>query len=271
MKTYWLATVACLMIATGAVAETRPGFEAGVETYDYAYSETYENDVILRDDGRFLALHVGYTKVWQGGTFFRARLGVGSGSVDYTADGGDTRLDDISQTIGDLQLHLGRDFTLGNGVTLSPFVGLGSRHLSDESGGLETSNGFGGYDREVGYVSMPFGISAQFATGARASVIVSAQYNWLVGGTAESFFSREDPEFPDVKVDLEDGSGFELSAMLATPIGTRRLSVGPYLRQWNIEESNTFTIEDREAGEAIVFFEPDNRTREVGLRLTFSF
>jgi hypothetical protein len=60
----------------------------------------------------------------------------------------------------------------------------------------------------------------------RRRVTFSAQYNWIVGGDAESKFSDLDPEVPDVKVDLNGGHGFELSAIAEIPLGRDSIRVG---------------------------------------------
>jgi hypothetical protein len=259
------AAVCAAMVVTAAEAQTRPGFEVGAEVLDYGNRERFEGETVAKDDGRFIGFTVGYTKKF-GATFLRGRMSVDLGSVDYRSDDGETRLDDVSQGIGQLEVHIGRDFTVRSGATITPFAGLASRYLTDESGGEETENGFLGYDREVRYRYVPLGVAAAFPLRRRAMLTVSGQYNWLVGGNVESHFSEIDPEFPDVSVDLNDGSGYELSAMLAVPIGRHRLSFGPFVRSWKIDQSETFVLD-----EELELFEPDNRTREVGVRVTFAF
>lgn len=58
---------------------------------------------------------------------------------------------------GQLELQLARDFRLGDRATLTPFIGLASRILSDNSGGEETEEGLLGYDREISYAFVPIG------------------------------------------------------------------------------------------------------------------
>jgi hypothetical protein len=95
----------------------------------------------------------------------------------------------------------------------------------------------------------------------------------VVGGDVTNFFSRIEPDAPDVKLDFNGGYGLEASAMLSLPVGRRRaINVGPFVRHWELEASDTFTIVNPDdPSEAIVFQEPENRTTELGLRVSFSF
>ena len=258
------------LVSAQSQAQTRPGFEIGAEVFDYSYRERFEGDVVARDDGTFGGGTFGYVETIGGGMFLRAKLAVDFGSVDYRSEDG--RIDNVNQSIGQLELHLGKDFALGNGGTLTPFIGLASRVLEDHSGNKETELGFAGYDREVSYAYVPVGAAATFPLGGRSELILSAQYNWVVGGEAKSKFSDLDPDLPDLKLDLENGSGFEASAIARFKLGGNAIGFGPFVRRWSIDQSKELVLKDPDgSGDTITLFEPKNRTTEVGVRLTFAF
>jgi hypothetical protein len=268
--TLGLATASAAFVASAAEAQTRPGFELGAEVFDYSYRERFEGEVIVKDDGTFGGITFGYVETIGSGMFLRARLSTDFGSVDYSSDDG--RLENVSQTIGQLELHLGRDFTIGSGTTITPFIGIGSRVLEDKSGGKETELGALGYDREISYAYVPVGVAAALPVSGRSELILGGHYNWVVGGEAKSQFSDLDPELPNVRVDLDNGHGFEASATLRFPLGSHAIAFGPFVRHWNLDRSTSFILTDPEgSGESIELFEPRNRTTEMGLRLSFSF
>jgi hypothetical protein len=266
-----LAGSCALASATPAEARTRPGFEIAAELFDYNYRERLDGDTIVRDDGTFGGGAFSYVETVGGGWFLRGSLSAAVGSVDYRSNEGD-RIDNVSQSIGQLELHVGRDLSLGNGAILTAFTGLGSRALIDESGGEETDTGLSCYDREVSFAYLPIGVAARIPAGRRATLAFSAQYNWIVGGEAESKFSDVDPVLPDIELELDGGHGFEAKANVEFPLGRHAISFGPFVRHWNIDRSDSFVLVDPDgSGEAIEFFEPKNRTTEVGVRLAFGF
>ncbi|HZG08993.1 MAG TPA: hypothetical protein VEZ70_08445 [Allosphingosinicella sp.] len=262
------------MSPDGAQAQTRGGFEVGAELFDYAYRERLEGATIVYDDGVFGGFHLNYVETIGGGLFLRGKLSAAGGSVDYRRPdpAGEARLENVSQATGQLELQLGFDLAVGGGATLSPFTGLASRALIDESGGKVTSIGEAGYDREIGYSYIPVGVGARVPVGSGGAILLSAQYNWVVNGTAESKFSGLDPELPDLKLDLDGGHGFEASAAYQVALGKRALSIGPFVRHWRLDRSDSFVITNPDdPSQSLEFFEPANRTTELGLRLSFVF
>jgi hypothetical protein len=77
------ALLAGAAFAPGAAqAQTRGGFEVGVELFDYSYRERMEGQTVVRDDGRFVGLTLGYVGKLGDGWFLRGRLSGAAGSVD---------------------------------------------------------------------------------------------------------------------------------------------------------------------------------------------
>ena len=269
MKTsfFLLAAASGLAIVSPAQAETRPGFEVGAQLFDYDYRERFKGEAVARDDGKFIGLTASYVETIGGGWFLRAGTATGSGSVDYSSDDG--KIDDVSQYIAQVEFHIGRDFRVSPNATLTAFTGIAGRALDDNSGGRETEQGFMGYDREIGYSYIPFGLATTIPVGGGMSLALSGQYNWIVSGTAESNFSDLDPDAPDVSLDIGGGHGLEASAILSAPIGRRAIRFGPFVRHWSAERSKSRFFQEN--GLTIEVFEPANRTTELGLRVAFAF
>lgn len=263
------------LIPANAQAQTREGFEVSGELIDYSYREQLYGETIVYDDGIFGGAAVTYVETVGGNLFLRGELSVAVGSVDYRSPdpAGDQRLNDVRQSIGQLELQIGVDLPLRGGVMLSPFTGLASRALIDESGGKATAGGLAGYDREIGFAYIPAGAGLSIpVSGGASSIILSAQYNFVVNGTSESKFSDVDPSLPDVKLDLDDGHGFEASAVYRMPLGGHAVSFGPFVRHWKLDRSDSFIVTNPDdPSEAIEIFEPRSRTNEIGFRVSFAF
>lgn len=254
--------------ASSAEAQTAPGFSADLEVFDYSYREAIDEGTV-KDDGAFIGLGIGYVETIGSGLFLRARLHVAFGSIDYSAPGeaGRSRLDNVPQQLGQLELHVGADVPAG-GAVISPFVGLASRYLNDESGGRTTSDGMFGYDREIGFGYVPAGIAVRLPVSTHAQLALSAQYNLVVRGTATSKLSGIDARLTDLELQFSDGEGLEASAAVELPLGRTRISIGPFVRHWAIGRSQSEVLADPDgSGEMFEFYEPDNTTTEFGLRV----
>lgn len=278
MQKFSIATLAVLAGAVpapvAAEAQTRGGFEIGAEVFDYGYRERDSGETIVFDDGTIGGIRLGYVQKIGGGVLLRARLSAGFGSVDYRSPdpAGDVRLRNVDHTIGQLELHVGKDFRIGRASTLTAFAGLGARSLRDGSGGREATDGALGYDREVDYAYVPIGLEARLPVSADSAILVGVQYNLFVGGDSTSRFSDIDSEIPDVELELDRGRGFEAGAAFQTKVGSHALSFGPFVRHWKLDRSDSFTLTNPDdPSESIQFFEPRNRTTEIGLRLSFAF
>jgi hypothetical protein len=272
-KTMMMCLVAVSMMLTAPLgfAQTRPGFAIGIEQLNYGYSERFEGQTVAKDKGGFFGVSAAYTKTFGNKNFFRSTIAIDGGSVDYRSDDG-TRLDNVEQMFGKLELDLGRDFKLHNGTTISPFIGLADRALNDYSGELVADNGMMGYDRHVAYRYIPLGAATTFSIRGAATLTISGQYNWITGGHVKSDFSKLDPEMPDIDVPLNGGSGYELVAMFNLPFRNRVVSVGPFVSAWRIHQSKEVMLNDPEgSGDTLVLLEPASRTTKAGVRLTFSF
>lgn len=254
-----------------ASGQTRGGFKVDAEVFDYAYRERFEGQTAVSEHGVFGAGRLGYVETIGSGAFLRAELLGAFGSVDYRSDDGES-LANLSQDILQLDLQVGRDFPLGGGTTLTPFVGLGARLLTDENGGRETGSGLLAYDRNVSYSYASAGAAASFRLAGRTNLILSGQYNRILNGYVRSDLSQVDVDAPNLTLDLDKGHGLEASAMLHFGVGGSRLGVGPFVRHWKVGQSDTAVFIDPEDPSAgIAFFEPRNRTTELGLRLSWSF
>jgi hypothetical protein len=253
--------------ANRAQTATPGGFELGIDAFDYNYREDLDGTDFVRDDGKFFGLNAAYVETLGSGWFLRAEATSAFGSVDYSSSDGDIK--GVDQDVTQVEFHIGRDFLLGGVTTVTPFTGIGGRVLEDHGGGEETESGFAAYDRRVGYTYIPIGLAAAFPFMGRSTLVFTGQYNIVVRGEAKSKFSEIDEEFPDLKLKLDGGSGFEAGAMVRMPVGRNTLAFGPFVRHWKIEQSKSQIFE--EEGDQIEFFEPRNSTTEFGLRLTFGF
>ncbi|MDD5729817.1 MAG: hypothetical protein PHN57_01620 [Candidatus Omnitrophica bacterium] len=178
---------------------------------------------------------------------------------------------------------LGYDFScagynsLFEGLTLTPFTGIGYRYLNNDSSGKITTTGHAGYDRESNYVYSPLGIEVLLPLGKKA---VDQTGSWALGASAEydhfwwgrqiSHLSDVDPNFSDVKNTQKKGYGLRGSVSLRRTGGKFNFIIEPFIRYWSIKQSNQSNIF---FGGTIWGFgwEPKNNSTEAGCRFALEF
>lgn len=264
-----MAAAAAACGAAPAAAQTATGLSLGLEVLDYNYRERDGGAPVVFDDGVMTGLDIGYTGHITHDLLFSVRVAGRTGEIDYRSDDGE-RLENIDQSVGQLDLRLVHDVRLSPRAVLSPFVGIGHRLLEDESGGATTAAGAAGYDREISYTYVPVGTTLSFGTSARSTVSFSAEYDFIVSSRFKTQLSDVDRSLPNLDLGGRGGHGVQVSATITRPIGRRRaLEIGPFLRHWDVERSDSYRL--TVPGATVEFFEPDNRTTEWGLRVGFRF
>jgi hypothetical protein len=175
---------------------------------------------------------------------------------------------------------VGRDF-VQDAWGLSPFAGLGGRHLSNGLSGVP------GY-RTDDYLYLPVGVTTRTRVASRA-LTITFEYDWLIRGWQETRQSQLGGGmvpatdiapafvingFTDASFEQPDGWGLRVAARYQI---TPRWSLEPYYVRWAVDDSPpqgitaTFTVNDITAQQVLGFYEPYNTTDEVGVKLGFRF
>ena len=176
---------------------------------------------------------------------------------------------------------VGKDF-IGRKWGVSPFTGLGFRHLSNGTTGVD---GF----RTDNYLYLPFGATARTKVASQSALSFSLEYDRLLHGwqttrnselgggdvpataTAPAFTIEG---FSDVSFDQHSGWAMRASARYQA---TRSWSVEPSYVHWSVGSSPandvtaTFTVNRVTAQEQLGFYEPWNVTNEFAVKVGFHF
>jgi hypothetical protein len=176
---------------------------------------------------------------------------------------------------------VGKDF-IGRKWAMSPFSGLGFRHLSNGIAGVD---GF----RTDDYLYLPLGATARTRVASHGALSFTAEYDWLLHGwqntrnsklgggfvpatpTAPAFTIEG---FSDVAFDQPGGWALRASAKYQI---TSRWSFEPYYVHWDVGDSPpdyttaTFTVNQITVQEQLGFYEPRNTTNEFAVKVGFRF
>lgn len=198
------------------------------------------------------------------------------GEVDYTSPISGT-VDGIEDSMFEVRALLGLDIATGGRAVLTPFIGFGYRQLDDNGGGMISSVGDYGYDREANYYYSPIGIE----------ISSDLDNGWTIGGTIEYDYFWSGTQFSeltdanndvftysdDLRNEQHDGYGLRASVKIAKKLDSFSLAFEPFLRYWKIDNSDfdTIIIDDEgdlyEAG----FVEPRNNSTQYGLKVSLLF
>ncbi len=150
-------------------------------------------------------------------------------------------------------------YKIGN---FTPIVGLGYRWLYDDSGGLTSSTGALGYDRQSQYLYIPSGAVFEF----NEKLKIKGQFNYLLAGMQTSYLS-DIAGFSDIENDQTSGWGADITVDYKI---NEKLSVYSFYRYWDIDKSD---ISIGTFAGVLLFqaFEPANTTTEVGIGFSYKF
>jgi len=234
---------------------TRAGWEVGIQMSDYRYTEP---DVDVEIWGPRVGLTAAYTQTNTNNWFVKFDGRVSYGSLKYEGSGTQDAVTDI---VFETRGYFGKDFFPRQGVSLSPYAGLGYRYLYNDLRG-PTSTGAAGYRRYSKYYYVPLGMSSRFNFSGKWSLSPTIEYDYFIAGTQESQLTDVGIGYNDAYNEQSEGYGYRLSVMLEK----EAWAFGPWLHFWSIEDSDIVTI-----GTGVSGLEPQNETREYGIEFKYRF
>ncbi len=271
-KTIAAGTIVCLILAgaeNGLADEaTKYSWEAGPELSYYVYEEphfaelsgfrmgiagafTYHDTLMLRAEGRY-----------------------SYGSLSYTSPESGT-MGNVPDYLAEFRGLGGYDCSLSSGMVLTPYIGFAYRYLNDDSAGKFTSTGAAGYDRESNYFYSPVGASIKLPAKNGWSVEALAEYDLFWGGKQVTHLGDALPGAPELDNRQKQGYGLRGALSFAKKISNVEYVAGPFIRYWNIGESEHAIFSDPSGllcGSTLCEgYEPANHTTEFGISVQARF
>jgi outer membrane protein with beta-barrel domain len=245
---------------------TRPGWELGGQVSKYKYEEPD----FMKLKGERIGIVGAYTTPTTPNLVYSRIDGrVSYGKLDYFSAPTGT-VPDIPDWTGEVRLVAGRDYRVGDGVALSPYVGLGYRYLYNDLRGYTTvgSVTYAGYRRYSQYWYAPIGLTTRIRMGAQWVFAPTIEYDAFIGGKQESKLTDTGiPGSIDITNRQDDGRGYRVYLMFES----QRWSFGPWLHYWSIKDSDVVFAGFDSLGRPQGGLEPANKTTEYGLELRYRF
>ena len=182
--------------------------------------------------------------------FIRGDLRYATGAADYESP--------ISGSISDTpnryvegRLMLGKDFDMGAYV-LAPYAGIGLRYLHND-----LRRHPAGYRRDTSYTSLPIGVIHRTKLPDQSVLSTTFEYAHLLSGISKVQLSDINSSRENLSLNQHKGHGLRLSMMLRMD----NWSFGPTFSYWKIAKSEVYKD----------WFEPENTTREFGIKAAYHF
>jgi len=247
---------------TGTLFIPKHTFQIGPEISYIKYSESSLN---VEETGVMYGIDASYA--YHDGVMLKGEVGYSFGYMDYKGSG---EADNIEDTLLEMRVLAGYDFFLNPASVITPYVGFGYRHLSDNGGGKLTSTGYAGYDRKTQYYYIPVGIRTNNDAGNGWSWGITAEFDYFCKGKQTSCLSDVDPGYNDVENKQKDGHGFRGSFIVQKKGETISYSIEPFIRYWKIDDSETATVTYYGVPDGYAW-EPQNNSTQFGIMLTVMF
>lgn len=235
--------------------ETRSGHSLGLSLGGYRYKEPGFMTLTARKIG------VDYSGTYAFGTpwprtseswFVRGDLRYATGKADYRSPESGS-LDNAPDWYAEVLGVIGRDVDMGRHV-LSPYAGLGWRYLLND---LRVSPA--GYRRISEYTFLPLGLTLKIRLEDQSRIDLSLEYRHLIRGLQQARLSESNAGLPDLRLRQKKGYGLKLELLRHNG----PWSWGPHLVYWHIDPS--------EIGGQPAYFEPENKTLEIGIKTKYRF
>ncbi len=210
------------------------------------FLSSYQNNYVFGLEGQFLA-----------------------GQVDYDSQSTGS-IDNINEYLFEIRGLAGYDFPVAQATVLTPYIGIGYRYLNDAMGGKRSTTGAAGYDRESNYVYMPFGFKTQTPLEGPWSLGFNVEYDLFLDGTQKSHLEDVSSSLNTLENDQGSGYGVRGSVQLGYQASTWNLLVEPFIRYWNVDESN-IAIVTCGGTPCAAGYEPNNASTEYGVKVGTQF
>lgn len=246
-------------------AEELEDMTTEIKIAPYASYIQYEEPDVMKETGFMGGLSGDFSVHWAEGLVLGADGSLAAGLVDYESNGTGS-IDNISDFMFELRGSIGYDIWLSErSFRLTPFAGLGYRFLRDAAGGEVSTTGALGYDRHSNYAYIPVGIKVAANMNSDWKFGLNLEYDIFLKGLQQSELGDAISGLDTVEHDQDEGFGIRGSVSLTKKMKDFDLSFEPFVRYWDIEQSDTTPVTFGGTPIGVVSYEPKNTSTEIGL------
>lgn len=265
---YRAALIAAICLTQSTAFADEESYSLGVEGFQDTYKEP---DATVNSTAYYGSLIGNYTHDWNG--FFAAIDGrVSIGEDHYSSSDGS--VSGVPQQEFEVRPRIGLKLYAPGG-SFSPYTGFGMRYYRDDFKGYTTTDAqgevFGGYDRRIFQLYMPFGGTYAVTVGDGWVVAPNLEYDQLLWGNVSSRLGTLGQGYQYTNNQQSSGWGLRGKFMVGKEEDDGwAWEFGPFFRYWNIKESDISLsqIYTNQSGTYVgLGDEPANTRLQAGLQL----
>ena len=273
------------LLASSAQADSLPNkeqpnkwshdFTLGLEGFKYHYDEsTEEQPKFMQDKGVLYGAHGAYQLTYGDMVFLRPEARIAYGRTDYSNHKGPTYdKHSIPAIVTETRLLIGSPLAATSFLTLSPYTGIGYRHKWDDNTNIKNKVNALGLKRINKLWYLPVGARFEYKFNDQWFLQGMAEYDWVIKGEQLGYSKRYSPN--PIVVKQKRGWGLKGEVLVGHHFNNVSVAFGPYIHYWKIRKSNTVRI-TYYSDSGVVFrnqpaHEPENKTMELGVKLSFVF
>lgn len=227
----------------------------------------YEEPGVMEETGMMYGIVGSYA--YRNYVMLKVEGKLASGLLDYDGqlnDGTPLTINDIPNYMLEVRGVLGYDFA-AKAITITPYLGIGYRWLQDNS----QEQSVYGYKRESSRVYLPLGLEVVAKLGNGWSLGATGEYDVFLWGKQKSYWSDLDPGFNDPEKKQTKGYGYRGSISIAKKGERVGFTIEPYVKYWDMEESESADITYYGDYTGWYLVEPKNNSTEIGCKLAITF
>jgi hypothetical protein len=227
----------------------------------------YEEPGIMKETGVMTGIVGSYT--YRDNVMLKIEGKYSYGQVDYDGqltDGTPYTLNGIDDNMLEFRALAGYDVALSERSFITPYIGFGYRYLNDDSS-FDTA----GYERESNYYYSPVGVEALASFKNGWSVGATVEFDHLWKGIQKSHLDNFLVGLNTLENHQNKGYGIRGSIKVQKRADNKEWIAEPYVRYWNIKESDEDEVTYFGTPLGVVGYEPKNNSTEIGIKLAVKF
>lgn len=234
----------------------------GLEGFSYLLQQPN----IQKRDGIFYGINGAYSYYLTNDHFLRAEIRLAKGNTKYSSYNFGSIKREPNILIEPRILY--SESLKYSFLDISPFVGFGFRYVELDGEGKTTTTGIVDYLRRDYYYYVPIGLSMNYHLQKDWSLEIVGEYDIFLKGIQKSYVDRTINNNRIGKVTNKQSKGYGLRSeiLLNKTFDKYIFSIGPFINYWKIQSSDVVKLAGKED-----FFVSKNKTREVGIKIKFTF